>query len=105
VRVSVSHNKPKSEVLRAVDQVFDDVFRGTGTIPFRVVNEERKWEGDILRFSFTAKMGILSAPVKGSVEVTETQVTIDADLGLLGRLLSTRSATQAIEGRIRGLLR
>jgi hypothetical protein len=46
----------------------------------------------------------LSSPIKGFVDVTDKDITIDADLGLLEKLLPIKSATTAIESRIRGLL-
>jgi hypothetical protein len=48
-------------------------------------------------------MGLLSAPIKGTVEVTDRDVTIDADLGLLERLLGG-GMRKAVEGRVKGLL-
>lgn len=104
MRITVSHSKPKEEVMRAVDRSFDDLFRGVGSIPLKIVNERRTWQGSTLNFSFDAKVGILSSPIKGFVEVTDKDVTIDADLGLLEKLLPMKSAGTAIESRIRGLL-
>jgi hypothetical protein len=104
VRVTVSHNKSKEEVVRAVDRCFDDLFRGIGIIPLQVVNQQRDWKGSTLVFSLTVKMGLLSTPIKGTVEVTEKDVTIDADLGLLERLLPAKQARTTIEGKVRGLL-
>jgi hypothetical protein len=104
MRITVSHNRPKQDVIRAVDKSFDDLFANVGAIPLRIVNEKRSWQGSTLVFSFDAKMGILSAPIKGTVEVTDKDVTIDADLGLLEKLLPAKQASAAIEQRVRGLL-
>ena len=104
MRITVSHNKPKQEVIRAVDQSFDDLFRGIGVLPLQIVNEKRAWNGSTLTFSFDAKAGFLSTPIKGIVEVTDKEVTVDADLGLLEKLFPAKQASAAIEGRIRGLL-
>ena len=90
--------------MRAVDRSFDDLFRGMGPLPVNLVNEQRSWKGDTLIFSFTARMGLLNTPIKGTVEVTEKDVTIDADLGLLEKLLPAKQARASVEGRIRGLL-
>ena len=57
-----------------------------------------------MTFSFDAKAGILSLPIKGFVEVTDKDVTVDADLGLLEKLIPAKEARQAIEGKVRGLL-
>ena len=104
MRVTVSHARPKEEVVRAVDRSFDDLFRGVGMLPLQIANERRNWSGSTLTFSFEAKVGFLSTPIKGTVEVTERDVTIDADLGILERLLPGRRVKAEIEGRVRGLL-
>lgn len=104
MRITVSHNKTKQEVMQAVDKSFDDLFRGVGSMPLKIVNEKRAWNGSTLNFSFNAKAGLLSTPIKGIVEVTDKDITIDADLGLLGKLFSAKQAQAAIEGRVRGLL-
>jgi hypothetical protein len=91
--------------MQAVDRSFDDVFRGIGVIPLQFVNERRNWNGSTLNFSFDAKLGIVSTPIKGFVEVTDKDLTIDADLGLLERLIPAKQTRTALEGRIRGLLK
>ena len=104
MRITVSHNKPKNEVIRAIDRSFDDLFRGTPAIPLQIVNEQRTWQGGRMDFSFDAKLGLLSAPIKGFVEVTDRDLTIDADLGLLEKLFPIKQARANIESKIRGLL-
>lgn len=90
--------------MRSVDRSFDELFRGIGTVPIRFVDERRNWQGSTLTFSVSAKMGFISSPIKGTVEVTDRDVTVDADLGLLERLISASKAQNAISSRIRGLL-
>jgi hypothetical protein len=104
MRVTVSHNRRKEEILRSVDRSFDDLFRGFGTVPIKIVNESRKWNGSRMDFSFDAKVGIVSTPIKGFVDVTDKDVTVEADLGWLERLLPAKQAQSAIEGRLKGLL-
>jgi hypothetical protein len=55
-------------------------------------------------FSFDAKAGIVSTPIKGFVDVTDKDVTVDADLGWLERLIPAKQTQAAIEGRVKGLL-
>jgi hypothetical protein len=104
LRVTVSHNKPKEEVMRAVDRSFDDLFRNISVIPLQFVDEKRTWQGSVLTFSLSAKMGIISVPMRGTVEVTDRDLTIDADLGVLERLLTPSKTREAITSRVRGLL-
>lgn len=91
--------------MQAVDRSFDDVFKGIGGIPLQISNESRRWTGSRMDFSFNAKMGIVGAPIKGFVDVTDRDLTIDADLGWLERLFSGTQAKAALEGRIKGLLK
>jgi hypothetical protein len=103
MRITVSHNKSKDQIIQSVDRSFDDLFKGSPLVPIQVTNEKRQWQGSILIFSFTAKLGLLTAPIKGTVEVTDRDLTIDADLGLLEKLLGG-GMSRAVEGRVKGLL-
>ncbi|MFL6354520.1 MAG: hypothetical protein ACJ74Z_22090 [Bryobacteraceae bacterium] len=100
----MSHTKSKEEVMHAVDRSFDDLFRGIGALPLQFVSEQRSWQGSTLSFAISAKMGIISTPIKGTIEVTEKELTIDVDLGLLERLIPQAKAREAVSSRIRGLL-
>lgn len=88
----------------SVDRSFDDLFKGLGAVPIQIVNESRKWTGSRLDFSFDAKVGIVRTPIKGFVDVTDRDVTVDADLGWLERLFPANQARAALEGRVKGLL-
>jgi hypothetical protein len=105
LRITVSHNRSKEEIVRAVDRSFDDLFKNIGTIPVKLVDEERSWQGSTLSFSLTAKMGLLRSRIRGTVEVSDDDVMIDVDLGLFERLIPESKAREAISSRIRGLLR
>lgn len=104
MRVTVSHRGRKEEIVRSLDRSFDDLFKGFGAVPIQIVNESRKWTGSRMDFSFNAKMGIVSTPIKGFIEVTDKDVTVDADLGWLERLFPAKQTQAALEGRVKGLL-
>jgi len=103
MRVTVSHNRRKEDILRSVDRSFDDLFKGFGT-PIQIVNQSRKWTESRMDFSFDAKVGILSTPIKGFVDVTDKDVTVDADLGWLEKLFPAKQTQAALAGRLKGLL-
>jgi hypothetical protein len=91
--------------MRSVDGSFDDLFRGIGIVPLRLVEEKRSWHGSTLTFSLSAKMGFVSTPITGTVEVTASDLTINADLGLLERLLPASKAREVLTSHIRGFLK
>jgi hypothetical protein len=103
MRITVSHSQSKDQIIQTVDRSFDDLFKGSPLIPIQIANERREWKGSTLVFSFHAKMGLLSAPIQGTVEVTDRDLTINADFGLLEKLLGG-GMSRAVEGRVKGLL-
>jgi len=104
MRVTVSHNRSTEEIIRSIDRSFDDLFQGIG-LPVKVVPQQKSWQGSTLTFALTAKIGLLSTPIKGTVEVTDHDLTIDADLGFLERMIPPRKAQEVITSHVRGLLK
>jgi hypothetical protein len=104
MRVTVSHNRSKQEIVRAIDRSFDDLFQGVG-LPVKVIPQQKSWQGSTLTFALTAKMGLLSSPIKGTVEVTDHDLTIDADLGILEHMIPAEKAQEVVASRVRGLLK
>ena len=104
MRIMVSHNRRKEEVMQSVDRSFNDLFQGIGG-PIKLAEERRSWQGNTLTFSLTAKMGWISTPINGTIEVTDQDITIDADLGLLERVIPAKTAREVIGNRVRGLLK
>ena len=105
MRVTGSHNRPVAEVKQAVDRSFDDLFKTIVNLPIQLLQEQRSWNEDKLAFSLVAKMGPLSTPLKGTIEVTDRDITIDVDLGLLERLTPAAKSREALSQRLRGLLK
>ena len=105
MRITIPHDRSKAEIIESVDRSFNDVFQGVAGLPVRLVVQQKSWQGSILSFSLSAKLGLLSTPIKGTVEVTDHDLTLDVDLGVLNRLVSEKTARAAIGNRIKGLLK
>src|SRR5260221_12459789 len=105
MRITVPHNRSKEEVIQSVNKSFNDLFQGIGGIPVKLVQEHKSSQGSTLTFALTAKMGLLSTPIKGTVEVTDREITIDADLGILDRTTPAKKDQEAIGNDVLGLLK
>ena len=105
MRISISHNRTKEEVVQSIDRSWDDLFKEAGALPVKLTVEQRSWQDSTMTFALTAKMGIISTPIKGTVEVTDRDVIVDADLGMLGRFVNEKTAQQLLGSRIKGLLK
>jgi hypothetical protein len=105
MRITISHNRSKAEIIESVDRSFNEMFQSISGLPVRLVVKQRSWQGSILSFSLTAKWGLLSTPIEGTVTVTDQDVTVEADLGLLNRLIPEKTAREVIGNRIKGVLK
>jgi hypothetical protein len=105
LRITISHNRSKQEIIQSIDRSFHELFQDAGALPVRLVVEQRSWQGSTMSFQLKAKMGIISTPIKGTVDVTDQDLTIDVDLGMLNRLVNEKTARQMIGSRIKGLLK
>jgi hypothetical protein len=70
----------------------------------QITNQHRSWNGSVMTFGLTAKMGFLENPIRGTVEVTDQDIIIDADLGMLEKLISRGKFKTAVEGSFQKLL-
>ena len=105
MRITVSHDRPTEEVKQAVDRSFDDVLRAILILPVQLIQEHKSWQGNTLAFSLVAKKGPLSTPIKGTVEITDRDITFDIVLGFLERLIPAAKAREALSNRVRGVLK
>jgi Putative polyhydroxyalkanoic acid system protein (PHA_gran_rgn) len=105
LRITISHNRSKQEIIQSIDRGFHELFQDAGALPVRLVVEQRSWQGSTMSFQLKAKMGIISTPIKGTVDVTDQDLTIDVDLGMLNRLVNEKTAQQMIGSRMKGLLK
>ena len=105
MRVTVTHDKGLQAAKKLVDDSATEVFKGAAGAPIQIVDQQKRWEGDTMHFSFTGKMGFFSAPLKGWVQVTEKDVTIECELpGILSKLMPEDKLKAQVESRVRGLL-
>jgi hypothetical protein len=104
MRITISHNRSKADVVASVDRSFNEMFNDVAGLPVKVVVEHKAWQSSTLNFQLSAKWGLMSTPVKGTVEVTDHDLTIDADLGMLERLVPEKTVREMIGTKVKGLL-
>jgi hypothetical protein len=104
MRVTISHDKSKAEVIDAVDHSFDKMLQQDAGLPVRLEVKQKNWQGSTLSFVLSAKLGLVSNLIKGTVEVTDHDLTVDADLGMLNRVVSEKTVRDVFGSRIKGLL-
>jgi hypothetical protein len=104
MRITIAHKKSKAEVIAAVDSAIAEAFRALAVSSVVIVEQQKVWTGSVMTFSVIAKIGFLKNTIKGTVEVTDNDVTIEADLGMLNHLAAGKEVRAAVESRVRRLL-
>jgi hypothetical protein len=105
MRVTVSHNQPKQEVIQRIDRGLDEIFKSATGGFVQITDEQRSWVGDQLTFAFNARAAFMTIPVKGSALVQETLVTIDIEMPeFVNNFFPEQKMAQGIESQVRGLL-
>ena len=103
MRITIAHNRSKAAMIASVDRSFDEMLQEKAGLPVRLVVKQKSWQGPILSFTLSAKMGLLSTPIKGTVEVTERDLIVDADLGILKNILPEKAVREVFANKLKEL--
>jgi hypothetical protein len=88
-----------------VDDSTDQLFGGMPGMPLQIVDYQKNWDGSTMHFSFIGKVGIFKTPLRGTVVVTDNDVTVELELpGLLQSVISPQKLEESMKSRVRGLL-
>lgn len=84
--VHVTHSRQKEAVVEILDQplkvLFADAVQG-----LEIVDERRVWTESTMAFSFTGRVGFISLPVSGEMEIAEEAVIVTVELPPAVRIL------------------
>ena len=84
MHITITHKQTVQQAIETSDRAVDEIFKGSPGVPVEIVEQQKRWFGAVMSFSFTAKMGFVKYPVRGTVEVTQGQYIINVDLMSLG---------------------
>jgi hypothetical protein len=105
MRVTVSHNKGLAGVTKIVNDSADQLLATPAAGPVTFSDMEKRWEGSTMYFSFRARMGVFNSALKGYVQCSERDVTVELELpNALKAFVPEEKMKAQMEGKVRGLL-
>jgi hypothetical protein len=104
MRITVSHDKTRQEAMRIVNDATDRVLGPIFSGPLQMSGVQKQWTGSTLDFSLTAGLSAVRVPIKGSILVTDSDITIDVDLPAFIEKLLPESVRSRVQSAVRGLL-
>jgi hypothetical protein len=106
VKVIVPHYTTVEEAIVIVDRSADDLFDGAGGGSVELADRKKNWNGPLMGFSLTARVGFISLPISGMVVVDETNVTVHCELPTLVKtFVGEDRIRSSVERKVRGMLR
>ncbi len=91
--------------MQNIDKAVDDLFTQVPISGLQISDKRKEWQGNTMHFAFTGRMGFFSAPIYGTVTVTDRDVTLDVELpGILKKFIPEEKIRAQMEGSVRALI-
>ncbi len=104
MKVSVPHTRPRLEVVQILDQPLGTLFAGA-VGGLQIADERRSWSESTMTFSFVGRIGFISIPLAGVMEVQETLVIVEVELPpMVNMFVGEEKVRAGLEREIRALV-
>ncbi len=103
--VVVPHHSTQQEVIPKLDKAADQLLAGGGNKNVEIVDKKKSWDGAVLSFSFTGKVGFIEVPMAGTVAVGDTDVTVECELpSMVKNFMGEAKIHAMVEEKVQSLL-
>jgi hypothetical protein len=105
VKVIVPHYTTVEQAIVIVDRSANDLFEGAGGGAVQLIERKTGWNGPLMDFSLTARLGFISLPISGVVVIDEVNVTVHCELPPMVKMFVGEDKIRAgVERKVRGML-
>lgn len=88
-----------------MDKALDHLFGEAGSASIQIVDQRKVWEGSMMIFSFTGKLGFIAVPLAGTIGVDDIDVTVDVELpALLKTFVGEAKVRTIVDENVRRML-
>ena len=102
--VVVPHRSAQAAAIAAMDQPPEKLL-GAELSKIQIEDQLKSWEGPVMTFSFTGKLGYISVPFSGTIAVDDANVTLECELPpLVKNFLGEERFRAMMEENIKALL-
>lgn len=105
MRVDVAHQLGKDAAVPVMDRCLDHLLSGIGGSSIEILDKKKTWNGSSMRFSFTGKVGYISVPLAGTIDVSDANVVVNMDLPpLVKTFIGEEKIHRIVETNVREML-
>ncbi len=106
MRVVVAHGLTQEATIPIMDKALDKLLSGVGGSSVQILDQKSTWNGSVMTFSFTGKLGFIAVPLKGTINVEHTNVTVLMDLPpVVTTFIGEDKLRAIVDENVRSLLR
>lgn len=106
MRVVLAHGMTKEAAMPIMDKALDKLLAGTGGSSLQILDQKKTWNGSVMNFSFTGRLGFISVPITGKINVECTNVTVEMELPPVVKTFVGEEKIRAIvDENVRSMLR
>jgi hypothetical protein len=105
MKITIAHRRTLPEAIQLVDKGANGLFAGAAGPSVEIVDQQKEWEGNVMNFSFTGKMGFITVPLHGTITVDDVNILVDCELpALVKNFIGDARVSASIEKKIQLLL-
>ena len=105
MKVIVPHHTTVEKAIVIVDQSADDFSRASAGGAVELAERKKNWNGRLMDFSLTARVGFISLPISGNVVVDDINVTVHCELpAMVKTFVGEDKLAASLERKVRGIL-
>lgn len=104
MQIIKKHGTTKNEAIKKIDSFLNDLIKREFPAGVKIKDPEKKWNGNVMNFSFRAKKGFVGTTISGNVSVNDTEVKLDSTLpGMVTTFVSEDKVKEVITNQFKEL--
>jgi hypothetical protein len=105
MKVVVPHGSTQQAIVPVMDQALDHLFGAAGSSSIQILDQKKIWDGSVMIFSFTGKLGFIVMPLAGTLAVDTTDVTVEVELPpLLKTFVGEEKVRSIVDENVRRMI-
>jgi len=83
----------------------DQLLAGAGGKSVQIVDQKKSWDGPVMNFSCTGKVGFISVPLTATVAVDDTNITVECELpSMVKNFVGEEKVRAMVEDNVRKMI-
>lgn len=102
--INQKHGTSQVEAVKKIDNFLNDLMKREFPAGVKIKDPEKRWNGNVMNFSFRAKKSFMGATISGTVSVTDTEVSLNSTLpGIVTTFVSEDKIKEVIANQFKEL--